>query len=214
MDKNNPQKQKSSLYLLKSKANMLRFICIKIRQYLEKQHFTKENKPLPCSKPGPPHLAFNPAQRAFLYSGTGITSSSVVYLEYIWMYCLFHNAAATESKDLEKIFVVLFAAKEDWIHSRWRWTNEQAGTFKPAGDQWRKCSSLVKSFITATTQSGLYNVDATRVFPCSSVSWIIECTVRHRPCLSGLHELDCFRIINNSNIVKLSKLVGLDLVLA
>ena len=29
------------------------------------------------------------------------------------MYCLFHNAAATESKDLEEIFVVLFAAKED-----------------------------------------------------------------------------------------------------
>lgn len=64
MDKNNPQKQKSSLYLLKSKANMLRFICIKTRQYLEKQHFAKENKPLPCSKPGPPHLAFNHNERS------------------------------------------------------------------------------------------------------------------------------------------------------
>ena len=59
MDKNNPQKQKTSQYLLKSKANMLRFICIKTRQYLEKQHFAKEKKLLPCSKPVPLHLAFN-----------------------------------------------------------------------------------------------------------------------------------------------------------
>ena len=29
------------------------------------------------------------------------------------MYCLFHNATVTESKDLEKIFAVFFAAKED-----------------------------------------------------------------------------------------------------
>ena len=64
MDKNNLPKQKSSLYLLKSKENMLRFICIKTRQYLEKQHFTKENKLLPCSKPGPPHLAFNHNERS------------------------------------------------------------------------------------------------------------------------------------------------------
>lgn len=49
----------------------------------------------------------------FLYSGTGITSSSVVYFEYILKYFLFHNAGATESKDLEKISVVVFAAKED-----------------------------------------------------------------------------------------------------
>ena len=43
---------------------MLRFICIKTRQYLEKQHFTKENKLLPCSKPGLPHLAFNHNERS------------------------------------------------------------------------------------------------------------------------------------------------------
>ena len=49
------------------------------------------------------------------------------------MHLLFHNAGATESKDLEKIFVVVFAAKEE-IHARLRWTNERAGSFKPAGD--------------------------------------------------------------------------------
>ena len=49
---------------MKSKENMLRFICVKTRQYLEKQPFAKENKPLPCSKPGPPHLAFNHNERS------------------------------------------------------------------------------------------------------------------------------------------------------
>lgn len=42
---------------------MLRSICIKTRQYLEKQHFAKNTNcslVAACSKPGPLHLAFNP----------------------------------------------------------------------------------------------------------------------------------------------------------
>ena len=88
MDKNNPQKQRSSLYLLKSKANMLRFICIKTRQYLEKQHFAKENKPLPCSKPGPPHLAFDHNERSCT-----LARGLLLVLLFIWNTsdCIFYS---------------------------------------------------------------------------------------------------------------------------
>ena len=212
MDKNNPQKQKSSLYLLKSKANMFRFICIKTRQYLEKQHFAKENKPLPCSKPGPPHLAFNHNERSCT-----LVRGLLLVLLFIWntSECIDYSTMPRPQRAKTwRRFLLCFLRRRKTEFTRDDDGPTSRQVPKPAGDQWRKCSSLVKSFITATTQSGLYNVDATRVFPCSSVSWIIECTVRHRPCLSGLHELDYFRIINNSNVVKLSKLIGLDLVLA
>ena len=126
MDKNNPEKQKVSkhapVYLYRNKA------------IPRKTTFRKKHKLLPCSKPGPLHLKFNPKgqiivtlnKRSPLYSGTGITVLLVLLFiwNYIWMYFLFRNAGATESKDLEKIFVLVFAAQEE-IHSSVSWIIER-----------------------------------------------------------------------------------------
>ena len=177
---------------------MLRFICIETRRHLEKQHFAK-NKLLPCSKPGSLHLTVDPKgqiivtlnKRSPLYSGTGITV--LLVLLFIWntSECIFYSAMPEPQRaKIWRRFLLWF------LRRRKKFTRDDDGPTSRQvplpGDKWRKCSSSVKSFITATTQRGLCNVDATRIFPCSSVSWIIERIVRHWLCLNRLHELDCF----------------------
>lgn len=92
MDKNNPEKQKVSkhapVYLYRNKATP------------RKTTFRKKHKLLPCSKPGPLHLTFNPKgqiivtlnKRSPLYSGTGITV--LLVLLFIWntSECIFYSA--------------------------------------------------------------------------------------------------------------------------